>query len=97
MGEFDQAEKLFPIANTLPPSLASLEDPLPQAAIHVFKARKMLLMSKDPSPTIILKLCDAAGKSLKSSLSFTASKEMSLMERVRTSTYKKAMRKCRAF
>jgi sterol regulatory element-binding transcription factor 1 len=81
MGEYEQAEKLFPVANTLPEALSALEDPLPQATLHGFKARRMFL-SRDPSPTIVLKLCDVSGKHLKSSLNFTSCKQMSLMERI---------------
>nr|XP_016852970.1 PREDICTED: sterol regulatory element-binding protein 1 [Anolis carolinensis] len=63
-GDDEAVENLYPLVESMPKALQASENPLPWAALHTFKAARMLLGKLDCS----LSQCDAAGDYLRESL-----------------------------
>ncbi|XP_067329251.1 sterol regulatory element-binding protein 1-like [Anolis sagrei] len=67
-GDDEAMENLYPLVESMPKALQASENPLPWAALHTFKAARMLLGKLDCS----LGQCDAAGDYLRESLGSNA-------------------------
>ncbi|KAH0632040.1 hypothetical protein JD844_020064 [Phrynosoma platyrhinos] len=63
-GDDEAVEHLYPLVESMPKALQASENPLPRAALHTFKAARMLLGKLDCS----LGQCDIAGDYLRESL-----------------------------
>uniref|UniRef100_A0ABM5EZL0 Sterol regulatory element-binding protein 1 n=1 Tax=Pogona vitticeps TaxID=103695 RepID=A0ABM5EZL0_9SAUR len=68
-GDDEAVERLYPLVESMPRSLQALENPLPWAALHTFKAARTLLGKLDSC----LGQCDKAGDYLRDSLGGNAS------------------------
>ncbi|XP_061456173.1 sterol regulatory element-binding protein 1 isoform X2 [Rhineura floridana] len=63
-GDDDAVERLYPLVESMPRALQASENPLPCAALHMFRAARVLLGKLDCS----LGQCDKAGDYLRESL-----------------------------
>uniref|UniRef100_T1JCH3 BHLH domain-containing protein n=1 Tax=Strigamia maritima TaxID=126957 RepID=T1JCH3_STRMM len=73
LGEDEQAERLYPIVESLPPLLEHAKDPLMRAILVAFKARRVYLSQSGARNNLAcLKLCDRAGLLLRDSINYAA-------------------------
>nr|XP_028561572.1 sterol regulatory element-binding protein 1 isoform X1 [Podarcis muralis] len=63
-GDDEAVERLYPLVESMPRALQASENPLPRAALHTFKAARVLMGKLDCS----LGQCDRAGDYLRDSL-----------------------------
>nr|XP_033769938.1 sterol regulatory element-binding protein 1 isoform X2 [Geotrypetes seraphini] len=69
-GDDEAAERLYPLAEHMPKSLHASENPLPRAALALFKAARALLAKQDNSQ-VSLAQCEKASGYLRDSLNMT--------------------------